>query len=217
MDELFFLPSCPVAIPRAFWLNPDDHVLSSQIFIIQPSAMEFERVSRAIASAGPNDYDMEIVNQLYGNSAMIIPHRRYDLLTRAFRENLSEAYLGNDVEKWDPDKVLKEAKFLHFSDWPVPKPWVPNYQKMEELKPECEAENVCRAREIWMGFYSDFARRRKVTVSSQDLSSFGKANKFQGNLWDVCSSSTNPGQLRPSKESRGIRVWSNYAFGIWTA
>lgn len=163
MDELFLLPPTPVAIPRAFWLDPKDHVLSSQIFVVQPSVFEFERITKAIASAGPNDYDMEIVNQLYGESAMIIPHRRYDLLTRAFRENLSEAYLGNSVERWDPDAVIKEAKFLHFSDWPVPKPWVPNYEKMEELKPTCEGENVCRAKDIWLGFYRDFAFRRQVT------------------------------------------------------
>ncbi|KAJ6101031.1 hypothetical protein N7499_000661 [Penicillium canescens] len=35
-DELFLLP-CPVALPRAYWLNPDDQVLSSQLLLIKPS------------------------------------------------------------------------------------------------------------------------------------------------------------------------------------
>lgn len=155
-------------MPRAFWLPPEDHVLSSQLVLIQPSAFEFQRVSQAIDKAGPNDYDMEIFNNLYGESALIIPHRRYDLLTRTFREDHKISYLGNDVEEWDPDKVFAEAKFLHFSDWPVPKPWLPNYSKMDELKPACTDEGRdCRAQKLWLGFYSDFARRRQVRTFLQ--------------------------------------------------
>jgi len=165
MDELFLLPSCPVALPRAFWLPVADHVLSSQIVLVEPSAFEFSRITKAITSAGPNDYDMEIINNLYGNSALILPHRKYDMLTRIFREDHRESYLGNDVEKWDPDKVFAEASFLHFSDWPVPKPWLPDYGKKEELKPKCEGED-CRAQKLWLGFYDDFTKRRQVRCSS---------------------------------------------------
>ncbi|KAG0653026.1 N-acetylglucosaminyltransferase [Hyphodiscus hymeniophilus] len=163
MDELFLLPSCPVAMPRAYWLPREEHFLSSQLILVEPSAIEFERVSKAIATAGPGEYDMEIFNNIYGDSALIIPHRRYDLLTRAFREDHRISYLGNDMEEWDPDKVLEEAKFLHFSDWPMTKPWIPDYNKMEELKPACAEENQgCRAQILWLQFYSDFARRRQV-------------------------------------------------------
>ncbi|KAJ6006999.1 hypothetical protein N7522_005350 [Penicillium canescens] len=42
-DELFLLPPCPVALPRAYWLNPDDQVLSSQLLLIKPSQLEFNR------------------------------------------------------------------------------------------------------------------------------------------------------------------------------
>ncbi|RFU26748.1 hypothetical protein B7463_g9597, partial [Scytalidium lignicola] len=166
MDELFLLPPCPVAMPRAYWLDDKDNFLSSQIVLVQPSAMEFERVTKAIASAGPDDYDMEIFNNLYGKSAMIIPHRRYDLITRAFREDHKVSYLGNEVEEWDPDQVLEEAKFLHFSDWPVPKPWIPDYSKIEEYKPPCTDDGKnCRAQTLWLGFYSDFAKRREEVCS----------------------------------------------------
>lgn len=163
MDELFLLPPCPVALPRAFWLPVEDHVLSSQLLLVQPSAFEFTRITAAIATAGWNDYDMEIINQLYGNSALILPHRKYDLLTRAFREDHKKSYLGNDIEEWDQEKVLAEAKFLHFSDWPVPKPWMPDLGKRETYKPEC-IQDDCTARYLWLGFYSDFAQRRKVEL-----------------------------------------------------
>jgi len=121
MDELFLLPPCPVAMPRAYWLNPDDRILSSQVLLIQPSEFEFKRVMDGMEHAGSGDYDMEIVNKLYRDSALVLPHRPYDLLTGEFRSKNHGSYMGNSEEPWDPEKILKEAKFLHFSDWPIPK------------------------------------------------------------------------------------------------
>lgn len=121
LDELFLSPPCPVALPRAYWLDPVDRVMSSQLMLIQPSEFEFNRVMNATSHAKSDDYDMEIVNYLYRDSALILPHRPYDILTGEFRSNDHADYLGNAIERWDPDAVLKEAKYLHFSDWPVPK------------------------------------------------------------------------------------------------
>ncbi|CAG8978281.1 hypothetical protein HYALB_00010278 [Hymenoscyphus albidus] len=168
MDELFLLPSTPVALPRAFWLDPKEHKLTSLLVLVEPSEAEFKRVEKATEEAGPDDYDMEILNKVYGNSAMIIPHRKYGLLTRTFWEDHAKAYLGNDYEKWDPEKVIKEASLIHFSDWPVPKPWLSNKAKMEQVAPKCDGKQSqdCKAREIWFGLYEDFAKRRKVGSSS---------------------------------------------------
>ncbi|PWY78244.1 nucleotide-diphospho-sugar transferase [Aspergillus heteromorphus CBS 117.55] len=167
MDELFLLPPCPIAMPRAYWMNPDDRVLSSQMMLIQPSTFEFNRIKEAIENASLNEYDMEIVNNLYKDSALVLPHRSYDLLTGEFRAKNHSSYLGNPVETWDPDVVMREAKFLHFSDWPVPKPWI---QAQEDTvtnnQPECNLDSEtddknCRTRDLWLGFYTDFAQRRK--------------------------------------------------------
>ncbi|TAQ88022.1 hypothetical protein B7494_g3637 [Chlorociboria aeruginascens] len=166
MDELFLLPPAPVAMPRAYWL--EEPYLSSQLVLIEPSVEEFTRIQLAINDATTTDFDMEIVNNLYGADCMIIPHRRYDLLTGEFRsKGTHKTYLGNEYEQWDPVKMLAEAKFLHFSDWPVPKPWItaaPNI--ISEHQPTCDAydegEEDCRARDMWLGFYSDFKTRREA-------------------------------------------------------
>lgn len=121
MDELFFLPPCPLGIPRAYWLNPDERVQSSHLLLIQPSHFEFGRITAAIDNASRSEYDMEIVNNLYKDSALIIPHRPWTILTGEFRGQIHTKYLGNDQEVWNPHEVLSEAKFIHFSDWPVPK------------------------------------------------------------------------------------------------
>ncbi|PIL22730.1 hypothetical protein GSI_15423 [Ganoderma sinense ZZ0214-1] len=131
MDELFLLPPAPVALPRAYWLKGASPTLTTALILLQPSTAEFARVASAIATANGGVFDMEIVNTLYGRDCMVLPHRRYVLLTGEFRivdangtGKGHAAYLGNEYETWDADKALREAKFLHFSDWPMPKPWL---------------------------------------------------------------------------------------------
>ena len=121
MDELFFIAPAWVAMPRAYWLGFENRILSSQLLLLKPSAYEFERLMKAIETAGNNDYDMDILNNLYKDSGTILPHRPYDLLTGEFRGEEHKKYLGDEQAKWDPDAMYKEAKFLHFSDWPLPK------------------------------------------------------------------------------------------------
>lgn len=169
MDELFLLPPAPVAMPRAYWLS-EESTLSSQLVLIQPKKEEFKRIKEAIDNAKSGEFDMEIVNNLYSRDCLVLPHRRYDLLTGEFRNNGSHAkYLGNDYEAWDPEMALKEAKFIHFSDWPVPKPWrnaAPRVQN--DAQPKCiqdnEGKHDCRARDIWLNFYSDFKLRREASL-----------------------------------------------------
>ncbi|KAI2609494.1 glycosyltransferase family 8 protein [Hypoxylon fragiforme] len=167
MDELFIMPPCPVAMPRAYWLFPENKILSSQLMLVQPTQVEFDRILKKMDVADRDDYDMEIVNQLYADSAMVLPHRPYDLLTGEFRGDNHQGYLGTDHEEWDPVAIFNEAKFLHFSDWPVPKPWIPMSDAVrEERQPKCVDKNGqqdCSARDLWNGFYTDFAQRRAVS------------------------------------------------------
>ena len=165
MDELFTIPTTPLAAPRAYWLYPDKRpFLSSQLILVEPSTLEFDRIAAAIAAASSKEFDMEIVNNLYGTSCIVLPHRRYDLITGEFRRDSHDAYLGNEVETWDADAALNEAKFLHFSDWPVPKPWIKADEALlQKHQPQCPGseEQGCRERDLWRGFYTDFAKRRQ--------------------------------------------------------
>ena len=170
MDELFLIPSAPVAMPRAYWNPGREKQLSSQLMLVEPSSEEFSRVHEATLHASGDTYDMEIMNDLYYESCIVLPHRKYDLLTGEFRreDGNHTLYLGNDYEKWDPRSILDEAKFLHFSDWPVPKPWKPSREShMQEEEPSCfpqydgDRSSDCSDKDLWLGFYEDFRRRRK--------------------------------------------------------
>ena len=163
MDELFFMPSAPVAMPSAYWR---DNILSSQLILIEPSEVEFRRILEAFDTRSTRHFDMEIMNRLYGSDCIVLPHRTYNLLSGEFREKEHQRYLGSDKETWDPEKAMEEAKYVHFSDWPVPKPWkLKGSVQTKELRPECRITNAgedCRDRDIWLDLYADFAKRRKL-------------------------------------------------------
>lgn len=125
LDELFLLPPAPVAMPRAYWHFQDKWELSSQLLLVEPNEEEFARIMRVVSTAPTNKYDMDILNDMYNKSAIVLPHREYDLLTGEFKSRDDKKdhslFLGNDEEKWDPVKIRKQAKFIHFSDWPIAK------------------------------------------------------------------------------------------------
>lgn len=165
MDELFLLPSASVAMPRAYWL--DQPFMSSQLVLIKPSIREWHRVQQFM-NKDDSGFDMDILNTMYKYSCLVIPHRRYNLLTSEFRSATHERFLGSD-EAWDGAKALEGTKFVHFSDWPVPKPWyqIPE-SVIEEHQPNCTERKGggqldCRDRDIWLNLYREFSSNRQVS------------------------------------------------------
>ncbi|PSN65747.1 hypothetical protein BS50DRAFT_634967 [Corynespora cassiicola Philippines] len=91
--------------------------------------------------------------------------RAYCLLSGKFRSEKHERYMGSE-ESWDGAKALEDAKFVHFSDWPVPKPWLKASDSvMEDNQPRCkEIKDIgleCSDRDIWRNLYKDFSERRQ--------------------------------------------------------
>ncbi|MCJ1297996.1 N-acetylglucosaminyltransferase [Hypocenomyce scalaris] len=167
MDELFLLPGAQVAMLRAYWHLPKLKTLTSLFVLLEPSEFEFGRLSEVASARKENEYDMEIMDHLYGDSAMVLPHRQYGLLSGEFRSRVHANFLGNDYEPWDPERVLEEASLVHFSDWPLPKPWIswPG-TLVSQMVPRCKeiggvVNGDCRDKDIWLGLYSDFRARRK--------------------------------------------------------
>ncbi|KAH7393957.1 nucleotide-diphospho-sugar transferase [Phaeosphaeria sp. MPI-PUGE-AT-0046c] len=170
LDELFLLPQTAMAMPRAYWTNSKPWPLTSMLMVIKPDLQELERLKNEMFRGGhamlveAHRYDMELVNDRFEESALILPHRPYALLTGEFRHKDHSAYLGNPDEKWDAEKVFKEAKLVHFSDWPLPKPWImwPT-EGLREMQPDCggSREGTCAERRIWKHLYNDFRQRRR--------------------------------------------------------
>lgn len=57
---------------------------------------------------------------------------------------------------------------MHFSDWPLPKPWVMwPHNLIAEITPKCRyvgSEEDCTDKEAWLELYADFRKRRKVSL-----------------------------------------------------
>jgi hypothetical protein len=186
LDHLFHLPSTPIAMPRAYWTEgPPDQAwpLTSLLMLIEPNPLELHKFMDILSSwqsSSPNHttetqatYDMDLINHRFGPSALILPHRNYALLTSEFRRTDHSAYLGtlngpaagsHSSYTWDAKRAYDEAYLVHFSDWPLPKPWIMWPQEgLAEMQPDCggSKEGTCMEREIWKGLYADFRKRRK--------------------------------------------------------
>ncbi|MCJ1479102.1 N-acetylglucosaminyltransferase [Lambiella insularis] len=170
MDGLFMIPSARVAVTRAYWRLPAIKAFSSRFLLIEPSTAETSRLIAAAESTRlpRNELAMDVVNSVFEDSAMVLPHQQYGLISEEFRVGDHRRFSGNDYEKWNPKRVLREASLVHFSDWPLPKPWVmwPRNLLQEkiplcEINPGTDNEAGCESRDIWMALYGDFRKRRK--------------------------------------------------------
>lgn len=169
LDELFMLPSAHVAMPRAYWTLPQKKALSSKLVLIEPSHSEYERLldtGRAAQRQG-GLFDMDGLNGMYDDTALVLPHLRYGLNSQEFRSEDHEKYLGQSGAIWAPESIMREVSLIYFMDYPLPKPWVMWPRNLlAEMIPACKTraknEGDCRDKEIWMGLYDDFRQRRKV-------------------------------------------------------
>ncbi|KAF2661495.1 glycosyltransferase family 8 protein [Lophiostoma macrostomum CBS 122681] len=161
----------PIALPRAYWSLSKPWPLTSLLMVIQPNLDEFARFKKTITGGGnealvnAHKFDMELINERFEDNAMVLPHRPYALLSGEFRSHNHSAYLGSTSKDWDAERVYSEAKLVHFSDWPLPKPWIMWPQEgLAEMQPDCGGRHdaaPCAERRIWKHLYDDFRLRRK--------------------------------------------------------
>ncbi|KAL0941332.1 glucose n-acetyltransferase [Colletotrichum truncatum] len=172
MDHYFLSPTAPVAVPRAYWLNEKNadiakQVLGSHVMLIEPNEARYHKIINEAKQSG--DFDMEVINHMFRDSAMILPHRRLALLTGEFRAKDHSKYLAPDEdEEWNAMAEVSRSYLVHFSDWPLPKPWISrSKQQWEASLPECPNDAVekedqprCANRVMWTGFYEDYDKEK---------------------------------------------------------
>ncbi|KAJ4328349.1 N-acetylglucosaminyltransferase [Fusarium piperis] len=165
--------SSPVAVPRAYWLNEKNteiakQVLGSHVMLIEPNMARYKKIINEALQSG--DFDMEVINHMFKDSAMILPHRRIALLTGEFRSEDHSKYLApGEDEEWNAIGEVSRSVLVHFSDWPLPKPWRSRTKKQwVDALPECPDDDVeredrprCADQMIWTGFYENYDRLKE--------------------------------------------------------
>ena len=178
MDHYFLSPLAPVAVPRAYWLNDKeasikDQMLGSHVMLIEPNEGNYHRIIDEAKRSGA--FDMEVLNHLFRDSAMILPHRRIALLTGEFRAKDHDQYMSEDKdEEWNAMAEASRAYLVHFSDWPLPKPWLRHSDaQWKAALPVCRDDDVetidrprCADTVMWAGFYEDYYNDQKEVCGS---------------------------------------------------
>ncbi|PNS20954.1 hypothetical protein CAC42_2885 [Sphaceloma murrayae] len=74
LDHLFTgLPEVDLAAPRAYWIDKGTNVLSSTFMLINLSERLWGRIDAAMKHIGPDKYDMDIINDELGDTALVLP------------------------------------------------------------------------------------------------------------------------------------------------
>ena len=68
-------------------------------------------------------------------------------------------YLGNDLLPWNATAELLRAYYVHFSDNPLPKPWLlrPEELASNGTGPSCPPH--CEERSVWTSLYQSYHRQ----------------------------------------------------------
>ncbi|KAF4984318.1 hypothetical protein FZEAL_469 [Fusarium zealandicum] len=145
LDHLFDLPSANLYAPTAYWL--DDSYLSSTLMLIQPTAELWEEMQEAIRNLTPNQYDMDIVNDVLGEEAARLPDS-YIILNNHWEDwtlppwftpsatataDSASANPSQAASIQDLDDLSHQAHVIHFTA--AGKPWSRDLWTVGELKP----------------------------------------------------------------------------------
>ncbi|KAF2181283.1 glycosyltransferase family 8 protein [Zopfia rhizophila CBS 207.26] len=129
MDHYFLAPLSRLAVPRAYWLGDVDQssfaeqTICSHVMLLQPNEYYYHTIMNETQRS--LDFDMEIINHLFKNSAMILSYRRLALLAGEFRKKEHREYLLEEPDsEWNAHAEVSRSFLVHFSDWPLPKPWM---------------------------------------------------------------------------------------------
>jgi hypothetical protein len=160
-DHLFQVTlneSHPIAMPRAYWLPNATSLFTSCLIVCQPSENLFQLAYKAFKTT--RMFDMDVLNTAIGNRTLPIPATEAPLimlldLDSGAKEPVLSWFNGLGVER-----VLQRTSYVHFSTFPVPKPWLmtPKHVKDIAMNPALmyvrAIIDTARLEYVWVWRYS---------------------------------------------------------------
>jgi hypothetical protein len=150
----------------------EGRIMSSRLMLFEPDGFDhrYYGKDRKKFRRRKNEDDPAIIDVLYLDGKADLPHRGYFLRTAEFRRQNHQPYLGKDGGKWDPEKALEEAKYMHLSN---SEQWLLSSEKRSVVdlvgdKVKCEhnrdGEKDCSDHDTWLKLYEDHQRRKEVRI-----------------------------------------------------
>lgn len=116
--------------------------------------------------------------ELFVPEVLVLPFKKYGLLTGSIRKKNHYMVMQNDVlgyKNFDHEgketkeslyDIVKESKYIHFSDYPLEKPW--NYDSISNTKcitdnsDTTNLEEESEACTIWRSIYNEYLLKRRT-------------------------------------------------------
>lgn len=107
------------------------------------------------------------IHGLFKPSVLILPYTKYGLLSKSIDDKREKDLLKNAIlgyEREENDDRIQDAKFIHFSDYPLSKPWF--YTNSDEI--QCSEEHSISDEycQLWKSLYKEFLDARTMCQTS---------------------------------------------------
>lgn len=92
------------------------------------------------------------IQTLFVPSVLVLPFTKYGLLTGSIKDKRQKELLKSGILGYDKEVIdtVSKAKFIHFSDYPLSKPWY--YSSADEIQCNEDGEDC----QYWKDLYSEY-------------------------------------------------------------
>ena len=161
LDHVFSLPAVDLAAPRAYWQG--SHGFTSAFLLVNLSDRLWNRMEIALQNITDDTFDMDLLNQMFADTAMILPGDYCTLNSEWETNNIPKWWQGSEPLRdpsWKPSKKMRPR--------PDPRPI--------EIPPSLEiplatnnTSNLTKGDQILLREYRDaIANREKIIQAASD-------------------------------------------------
>jgi hypothetical protein len=205
LDHVFDLPEVDLAAPRAYWLSKD--FMTSAFMLITLSDRLWDRVDNALTNIEPHRYDMDLVNDLLGDTVLMLPGEYVTLNGHWESWRLPDWYRPEVYDQTDDDPMTPDDAWNTINTNEEPHGIL---EKDDQITPR-EEENAPhtdgrkRVRRQLKALQTEVEKKPQGKeqdqasgeASTDDVSSTSHASK-SSKLDSESTSSSNPSKSQPS-------------------
>jgi hypothetical protein len=133
-DHLFEVTlneSYPIAMPRAYWLPNASSLFTSCLIVCHPSTYLFQLAYKAFNTT--RMFDMDVLNAAISNRTLPIPSSEAPLIMLLDLDSGSKEPIRSWFNGLRVENVLQITSYIHFSTYPLPKPWLMTGKHLRDI------------------------------------------------------------------------------------